>query len=239
MLFTNAARRYLCTAVTLSGLLAMGVLGTTQAQSLDTDPTVNPAATTTPTAPAAAPERTPFKLRATESYTLPKDMYGQWTVIATLMKTNMPQNISQRVYDVWELNQSSDKVSLSNPNTGAFATITVDQVEGNTATFHHRVVMKPGRQYLVERPTVSVNGNQMAGTTTHTYVLTDRNGQVKKVYTALFKINAQRLGKSRVAFGQMNSPDLEIEDIQPISPGARGQATSSPETVDSSLFEVP
>jgi hypothetical protein len=205
------------------------------AQSLDTDPTVGQQTGTVNTTQTAQPQRTPFKLKATESYTLPPDMYGQWTVVATLLKTNMPQAINPRIYDVWQLNQASDKVTLSNPNTGAFAAITVDDVEGNTATFHHRVVMKPGKQYLIERPTVTVNGNQMLGTTTQTYVITDRNGQVKKVYTALFRINAQKLGKSRVAFGEMGGPDLEIEDIQPI-----GRATqTSPETVDSSLFSIP
>ncbi len=219
-------------------VLVLGCVDISHAQSLDTDPTVGkPAAA--PTTTVAAPTQKPFKLRATESYTLPPDMYGQWTVIATLLKSNMPQAINQRIYDIWQLNQASDKVSLSNPNTGAFATITVDDVEGNTATFHHKVVMKPGRQYLVERPTVSVNGNNMVGTTTHSYIITDRNGQVKHVYTALFRINAQRLSKSRVAFGSMNGPDLEIEDVQPVNGSIQTQPKVSPETVDSILFSSP
>lgn len=194
-----------------------------EAPTLDVDPSVQQA--------APQSNREPIKLSVTESYVLPPEMYGQWSVVATLVKTNLPGRYQQRVYDIWQLQEAGNQVSLSNPNTGAYATITVDQVQGNTATFHHRVVMKAGRKFLVERPTVTVVGDTLRGTTTHTYIHTSRNGQVEKVYHALFKIDAARLSQARAEFANPNpAPDFQIEDIQP------GRATTTPATVDSSLF---
>lgn len=205
------------------------------AQALEIDPTIGNTQQAQPVEgqQTAQPvdKRQPIKLSVTESFVLPPDMYGQWSVVATLVKTNLPGQQKRRVYDIWQLSEAGNQVSLSNPNTGAFATITVDDVEGNTASFHHRVVMKPGRQFLVERPTVTVVGDRMRGTTTHTYVHTSRNGQVERVYHALFKIEAARLAQNRVEFANPNPAlDLQIEDIQP------GVEPSSPATIDSSLF---
>ncbi|MFN8615403.1 MAG: hypothetical protein U0003_05810 [Vampirovibrionales bacterium] len=202
---------------------------------LENDPSISgPSPSLSPT-PTPSSQRQPFQLRVTESYQLPAEMYGQWSVTATLLNTNMPGQHAQVVNDIWNLVQQGDVVTLSNPNTGATATITVDAVKGNTATFTHKAVIKSGREYLVERPTVTVRGNSMRGTTTHQYI-SMRQGRVMGVYTAVFAIDAVKLGDESPRFGTAPA-DFVIEDIQPekTQPSTKGQ-TPSLRNVHSSMF---
>lgn len=174
-----------------------------------------------------------MKIRVTESYQLPSDMYGQWSVTATLIKTSVPGPHAPVVNDVWNLVQAGDAVTLSNPNTGAMATITVDQVRGNTATFNHKAVLRAGREYLVERPTLTVEGNRMHGTTTHQYV-SMRNGQVVGLLSSLYTIEAEKLGAARTTVGG-NPNAFVIEDIQAEGAGNRGSFKPL-RPVDSAMF---
>lgn len=176
--------------------------------------------------------RKPFQLKAVQNYQLPPEMYGQWAVTATLLETNMPGSYPTVVNDIWQFEQAGDVVSLSNPNTGAYATIHVDRVQNNWATFHHRVVIKEHRKYLLEQPSIQVNGDRMLGKTSHTYIYM-RNGNVEKTYRAVFRIDATRLGESRVMFDdqpKLHDTDFEVADIQ------REFEGSTPETTDSSLY---
>ena len=124
-------------------------------------------------------------------------------------------------------------MSLSNPNTGALATITVDQVRGNTATFNHKAVLRAGREYLVERPTLTVEGNRMHGTTTHQYV-SMRNCQVVGLMSSLYAIEAERLGNARTVIGG-NPTGFVIEEIQTEPASSRGQFKNI-QRVDSIMF---
>lgn len=177
-------------------------------------------------------DRKPFQLKATQTYQLPPEMYGQWAVTATLLETDMTGSFPPVVHDIWQFEQAGNVVSLSNPNTGAYATIHVDRVQNNWATFHHRVVIKAHRKYLLEQPSIRVSGDRMLGKTTHTYIYM-RKGQVSKTYRAVFKIEATRLKQSRVMFDnrpERHDSDFEVSDIQMEIEGP------SPETTDSSLY---
>lgn len=192
---------------------------------------VNQSALPTENASSKA-RRAPFQLKATQTRTLPPEMYGQWGVTATLLKTDIPNQLPNVVHDIWQFEESGDVVALSNPNTGAYAAIHVDQVKGNWATFHHRVVIKPGRKLLLEQPAIMVKGDRMLGKTTHTYVYM-KKGQVQKTYTAVFRIDAVRLSNSRVQFDErpkLSDQDFQVDDIQV------ELETPSPETIDSSLY---
>ncbi|MDH4379407.1 MAG: hypothetical protein QE263_05840 [Vampirovibrionales bacterium] len=205
--------------------------------TLEQDPSVGsktlPKLPSTQAPPQVSPQREPMKIRVTESYQLPSEMYGQWSVTATLIKTSVPGPHTPVVNDVWNLVQAGDAVTLSNPNTGALATITVDQVRGNTATFNHKAVLRAGREYLVERPTLTVEGNRMHGTTTHQYV-SMRNGQVVGMMSSLYAIEAEKLGAARTTLGGNPSPFV-IEDIQSEPANSRGQFRNM-QRVDSTMF---
>jgi hypothetical protein len=71
----------------------------------------------------------------TKSKDLPQELYGTWSVSSVVLETNQPELYRGKVSDIWTLQKNQDTITLTNPSTGATASITVDEVKGNTATF--------------------------------------------------------------------------------------------------------
>jgi hypothetical protein len=137
-------------------------------------------------------------------------MYGQWSVTASLVEANVPDMFSPLVYEIWMLEQTGTVVTLSNPTTGASATISVDKVDGNTASFH-RTQYAPGRmQRIGENPVLTVMENVMNG---YSYNKLEylKNGQVTKGFYAKYAIQAERINNGRVRFGSPEPPPMEFE----------------------------
>jgi hypothetical protein len=232
-------RRGVGLRIMLAGLgvvLGMGVTGWAPgiAQELEWDPIARPnGVQPAPPVKADSPVKAdkPFQLSVSESRFLPPDMYGQWSVRATLIRTNMPvEDISEVVYDIWLLENVGDTVSISNPATGAQASISVDEVNGNTAKFHRKVV-SPGRVFI-EQPTVTVDGDVMLGRTVHRYIRIKNSGKTL-TWFAEFDIRAERLHDGRVKMGKdVGELQFEIEDIQDGPPVKKLPA----ETVDSTMY---
>lgn len=179
--------------------------------------------------------RKPLQASITKSRFLPKDMYGRWSVTATLIRTNLPQPLTNVVHDIWNLTKDGEMVFISNPVSGAEASISVDKVVGQTATFHHQVVIRPGKEVMIEQPTVTVAGSRLFGKTQHTF-LKIRDGQVVRRYIALFDIEAKRLGEdtARLQPEQSGPLEFEIADIQDErQPASNIKST----TANSSLYD--
>jgi len=70
-----------------------------------------------------------------KSKELPHEFYGTWSVSSVVLETNEPETYYGRGSDVWTLQKDKDVITLSNPSTGASASITVDEVKGLSATF--------------------------------------------------------------------------------------------------------
>lgn len=103
-------------------------------------------------------------LRATisRSADLPEDFYGTWTVLSTLIETNNPGLFRLRSSDIWTFSRAGDVITLSNPTTGASASITVNEVHGNTAIFTR---IKEEKDYTqIETPEITVEGDNFFGT---------------------------------------------------------------------------
>jgi hypothetical protein len=167
-------------------------------------------------AQAPRPVQKPFILGISKTQTLPNAMYGQWSMTATLLNASESDYFVPLIHDIWHLDQQGQHVVISNPITGASAAITVDQVEGTTASFHHVVSDSPKQQFS-EHPTVRVNANSLSGIT-KTQVVWFKNGQITKRLTAEYRLEGQRIGGPSVRFGQDQSndtPTFEIDDIRP------------------------
>lgn len=95
---------------------------------------------------------------------LPEDFYGTWSVISTLIDTNNPGLFRHRSADIWTFERKGEVITLSNPVSGATASITVNEVEGNTATFT-RTKDEPELKET-ETPKITVQGDYFSGTDT-------------------------------------------------------------------------
>ena len=66
---------------------------------------------------------------------VPNTLMGTWRVAAALKSTDSPQNFKQTSVDIWNLSRTNDVINLSNPFTGASASINVSYVNKNTIRF--------------------------------------------------------------------------------------------------------
>ncbi len=191
-------------AAVLPALWAAGHLAL--AQELDTEPAKSP--------PPAMPSK-PFQATVSKTLYLPPAMYGHWNVRTYLVQTNYDEFFKPVITDTWILSREGDEVIISNPATGASASVMVDETTGNRATFH-RTIPAGRKKTYTEIPTISVNGDTMQGEVLNLIEYRE-NGQVKKTLFGRYRLEATRISGGRIQFrpeaGQ--GPELEIEDIAP------------------------
>lgn len=95
-------------------------------------------------------------------YDLPEGFYGTWSVLSKITKNDHPEIISGKGSDIWIFYKDGDIITLTNPNTGATSSITVNDVQGNTAIFTREKITDSVREY--ETPKVTIDGDSFIGT---------------------------------------------------------------------------
>ena len=119
---------------------------------------------------------------------LPQGMYGVWKVTGTLLETNSPETYLKNTNDTWLLRKDGSFVTLINPENGASATITVNEVHNDTATFTRKYV--GFGQNEVERVTITLDGDNFHGVDV-IYMEKAFFGSIKS-YTARYRISGER-----------------------------------------------
>ena len=119
---------------------------------------------------------------------LPQGMYGVWKVTGTILETNSPEMYLKNTNDTWLLRKDGSFVTLINPENGASATITVNEVHNDTATFTRKYV--GFGQNEVERVTITLDGDSFHGIDV-IYMEKAFFGSIKS-YTARYKISGER-----------------------------------------------
>lgn len=203
--------------------LLIGNLPThTLAQQLDLDHTYrpDPVQSRTPRPRQPAPTRPlsaeqPISVTVTKSLYLPPAMYGHWNIIGTLIRTNAPESFGHSASDLWALERQGDQVTVTNLVNGASAAVNVDQVQGDTATFHRMLPLKRNVIFR-ESPTITVQGDKLHGTSLHQR-LYYRNGKLVREEYGLYELQATRINQARTQFRpgiSEQEPELIIEDVQ-------------------------
>ncbi len=89
---------------------------------------------------------------------VPEGFFGSWKVVSIMSKTNIPQEFSQYNVDIWNLSKTNDVITLSNPVSGARASITVNDVKGDTVKFEKVTYNKDEK--TIETPILTLDGNE-------------------------------------------------------------------------------
>ncbi len=155
----------------------------------------------------------PLTASVSKTLYLPPAMYGQWTVTGIVKETNI-SDLVPVANDLWVLQRQGDEVTITNPVNGASASIQVDAVEGNTATFHRSG--QSAKAIRSETVTLTVNGDTLYGRNMRKEEII-RKGQVVKVNYALFELQGTRIGGARAVFRPQSvedGPDIEIDDVK-------------------------
>jgi hypothetical protein len=200
------------------GCLAVALLGWPMAQGASPPPPPSPPVLRQPmTQPVMPPKGTPVSTQSntdeTRTFTisveqtaLPPGMYGQWNVDAELVETDYPPWFPPTSNDIWILVQAGEAVMLTNPRTGAQAVIRIQEVVGNRAQFFH--VGGSKSITIMERPNITVEGNQMTGDTTITQTAQTFGGRTA-THTGRYRLVAQRMNVSEGRLDLRSLPTVQ------------------------------
>ncbi len=92
---------------------------------------------------------------------IPPALMGCWRVVSKLKETDSPATFKKAGVDIWNLSKTGDVISLSNPFTGASASVSVEFVKNNTVRF-----TKEGNydnQKLIDTVEITLSGNKFEG----------------------------------------------------------------------------
>jgi len=156
-----------------------------------------------------------FHLNASKDKNLPPAMYGTWSIHATVLESNAPYGSYQPAStELWMLDKEDGVITLRNIVTNAVASINVDRVVGNTATFHHVANVPSRGMRIVEMPTLTVTGDHLSGMNEQTVVFY-RGNQFAGAYNLKIQLEGTRLSGAKVTFGDSNQqPSFEVAPLQ-------------------------
>lgn len=92
---------------------------------------------------------------------IPKTFYGSWRVSAKLDNTNSYGTFKPASTDFWTLSREGDKITLSNPFSGATADISIRSVEGNLIVFSKKAPYD--NKVLTDTVTLRLSENRFSG----------------------------------------------------------------------------
>ena len=126
---------------------------------------------------------------------VPPALMGTWRVASALKVTDSPANFKKSGGDVWNLSKTSDVITLSNPFTGAAASISVKYVNKNTVRFS-----KEGNydgQKLTDTVEITITGDKFTGVNTLKLEVFE-NGAVTSVKNATYVLRGEKISGTSV-----------------------------------------
>lgn len=121
---------------------------------------------------------------------VPKGFFGTWKIESVMMYSNNKEMFNEVTTDFWNLSKVGDVITLTNPLSGAEASVTVDEVQGNQIKFSH--VTKGKNAKMTESPTLTLNGENFYGTDK---IVIEKYKYGEKVSSdiVVYKIKAQKI----------------------------------------------
>lgn len=164
---------------------------------------------------AGAGAEKPLTVTVTKTRYLPLAMYGQWSLVGTLISSNDGES-PPTTTDIWILDRHGDDVVITNPANGAMAIVNVTDVHDNSATIYRQLSAPRGFE-SDETIEMRVNGDLLTGKEVRK-IRKIRNGVAVKEYFSLYQFQAQRISGARTIFKPqaMDGPDIKIEEVQTV-----------------------
>ncbi len=123
---------------------------------------------------------------------IPKALYGSWRVNAKLEDTNSYGTFKPQSVDFWTLSRVGDKVTLSNPFSGANAEVSIRTVEGSLIVFSKKAPYD--NKVLTDTITIRLSDNTFTGINTlslDSYSLIDNH--LMKSENARYAIKGEKI----------------------------------------------
>lgn len=129
---------------------------------------------------------------------IPKGFWGTWRITSKIKESNNKKMFNTITTDFWNLSKQNDVITLTNPLSGAEASLTIDEVQNNQITFTHITENKNAK--MIETPTLTLNGENFYGTDK---IVIEKYLDGKKISEdyVIYDIKAQKLtGNSAIDF---------------------------------------
>lgn len=98
---------------------------------------------------------------------VPDTFYGSWRVVAKIDKQKGETYFKPIAIDFWNLSRQGNVINLTNPFTGASASVNVDYVEGNLIRFT-KIGSYDGNKKLTDTVDLKLQGDTFTGINTLT-----------------------------------------------------------------------
>lgn len=92
---------------------------------------------------------------------VPKAFFGSWRVTAKIEDSNSYGTFKPTSCDMWNLTRVGDKITLTNPFSGASADISLKSVEGNLIVFSKKAPYD--NKVLTDVVTIRLSDNEFTG----------------------------------------------------------------------------
>lgn len=124
---------------------------------------------------------------------VPDGFFATWRVTSIQTYTNNPSLFTGESSDYWNLSRSNDVITLSNPVSGAEASVTVEDVKANTVKFTRK--REDSNEKVTETPTLTLNGENFSGTD-KIVIEKYKYGELVRTDVVEYKINAVKVSGS-------------------------------------------
>lgn len=124
---------------------------------------------------------------------VPEGFYGTWKVFSIRTKTTNPEDFGPSGVDIWNLSRSGDVIILSNPVSGAKASVLVSEVNGSTVRFKKTSYDKD--EESVETPILTLEGDNFYGVD-RIVIKSYKNGTFLKEDSVEYKVKATKISGS-------------------------------------------
>ena len=133
-----------------------------------------------------------FKAGISITEQIPKALFGTWRVESEIIDTDSPENFKKNNVDIWNLSKDSNVIKLSNPFSGATASITVDYACNNALRFTKQSNYDGKR--LTDTVELYLDKETFSGVNTITLeTLSDVDNSVIKTAKATYKLKGEKI----------------------------------------------
>src|SRR5574344_655884 len=121
---------------------------------------------------------------------VPKGFFGSWKIPSTISYSNNKKIFNEVTTDYWNLSKVADVITLENPQSGASASVTIEEVKGNQIKFRH--VIRNYNTKMTEMPALTLNGENFYGTDK---IIIEKYKYGQKISTdiVVYNIKAQKI----------------------------------------------
>lgn len=133
---------------------------------------------------------------------IPKGFFGTWKIQSTIKESSNSKMFNNITTDFWNLSKAGDVITLTNPISGAEASLTIQDVKNNQIKFTHISENKNAK--MTETPTLTLNGENFFGTDR---IVVEKFVNGKKISEdyVIYDIKAQKIsGSSAESFFTSN-----------------------------------